>query len=526
MRKGAQVKKRFSSLLASIDVPFVVADNDPEIGHVTSDSRQAKEGSVFVAVAGARSDGHRFVLSAWRGGASAMIVQEGFAIPNELSDFPVVTVPDTRVVLARLAASLYGPLEEPMASGIVGLTGTNGKTSTTYMLEAILRGAGHRPGVIGTINYRVGEHIWPAPLTTPSAEMVWELFGKMATVQATHALMEVSSHALDQYRVDALPFRVVGFTNLTQDHLDYHGDFETYFAAKQRLFSELVEVDGRAVINADDPVGERLAASSRAPVWTYSVQADSQADMVATNVSIGIHGIKADVLLRMMADDADQQAPVMQLESPLLGAFHLHNLLLACGVALALGVDVSAVEAGVRSLASVPGRLERVPHQREASCGFPVLVDYAHTPDALTQILKSLRPLCEGRLIVVFGCGGDRDQGKRPLMGEAVATGADICLVTSDNPRTEQPEQIIEHIMVGVEPHMSLFSPKTAPETTRGAWQHPDRKEAIAQAIQMAQAGDIVVIAGKGHEEYQIIGETRFPFSDREVARAQLAQLP
>lgn len=525
-RERMAEKRALSTLLQSIEQSLPTGCIDPSIERVTSDSRLAKAGSIFVAIRGTRNDGHAFVESAWQAGASALVVQEEYTPPSQIDNVPFIYVSDTRIALAHLAATLYGPLPRPLRHQTVGLTGTNGKTSTTYMLESIVRAAQQRPGVIGTINYRVLDRIWPAPLTTPSPELLWETLERMQEHDASHVFMEVSSHALDQHRIDGVSFQVAGFTNLTQDHLDYHGDLESYLAAKGRLFSELVHPQGRSLLNADDAACEQLQTWSQAPVWTYSTHMERAAHLTAHSIDLGLHGISATIQLQIDPKELPDGTPKQfEIKSPLLGAFHLHNILLSCGVALALGIEVEAIQEGIQNLPHIPGRLERVSHSKTSQWDIPVLVDYAHTPDALEQILKSLRPLCKGRILTVFGCGGDRDQGKRPIMGETVAKASDLCFVTSDNPRTEDPQQIIDHIEVGVRPHQPSFEPRTQPTAERGYWSCLDRRIAIQQAIHCAREGDVVLIAGKGHEDYQIIGEKRYPFSDSEIARSFIEDL-
>lgn len=485
----------------------VESASSTEIIAVTADSRQVKAGALFVALVGERWDGHDFLEAVVMSGAAAVLVQEGKALPP-LGNAIAIPVPDTRALWGPLTAAWAGPLPAPLSQRVAGVTGTNGKTTTSYLLEAILLQQGQRPGVLGTVSYRVGEHIIPAALTTPTPTLLWRTLSRMVKQQADAIVMEVSSHALHQYRVDGLPFQVAGFTNLSQDHLDYHESMEAYFNEKARLFEELLSSEGTAVINVDDDYGQQLVPRSRGEVWRYSTTPGTEAEIYIEAPDIGLHGIRAQV---------HTPKGSFLLESPMLGAFNLSNLLLASGMALALGVSPEGVAAGIKAMTGVPGRLEQVAHQLP----FTVVVDYAHTPDALKNVLATLRPLCEGRLIVAFGCGGDRDQRKRPLMGAAVAERADLAIVTSDNPRTEEPDAIVAQILPGLDPVMTLCTNPTAPDAT-GYLVEVDRGLAIAQAIQLARDGDIVVIAGKGHEDYQIIGETRYPFDDRVIAARAL----
>lgn len=499
-------RRRLSELLAAIAIAWDPAQEDPWIEAVSADSRQVPQGGLFVALKGALHDGHAYVENAWSMGAAAVVVQQGCDYSREDARGPFVEVPDSRQALALLSAALYGPLQPPLVDQIVGITGTNGKTTSTYLLEAILAQAGHLPGVLGTISYRVGAQLFPAPLTTPSPEILWQNLLRMQQVGASHLLMEVSSHALDQYRIDGLSFQVAGFTNLSQDHLDYHKTMEEYLQAKLRLFSALVKPTGRAVVNLDDPVAARIQEVSRAPVWTYSQVPGKGADIQVLQTDISIEGIQASL-----------QTPMgtFSIQSPMLGAFNLSNLLLACGISLALGVSIEDIQQGVRLMPAVPGRMEVVQHPLD----FQIVVDYAHTPDALAQVLACLKPLCRGRLLVVFGCGGDRDRAKRPLMGQVVAETADVCIVTSDNPRTEAPDTIIQDICAGIVSSHRLLSEEDLAAGERGFLTCLDRGKAIQKAVAIAQSDDVVLIAGKGHETYQVVGTVRYPFDDRIKAR-------
>lgn len=500
--------KCLSDILRGLDKQSVNFVNDPVIHGVTSDSRQIDPGKIFVALAGEHVDGHRFVEAAFLSGASAIIVKEGYEPPDSQKGLKLIEVEDTRLALANIAATLYGPLPSPMVERIVGLTGTNGKTTVSYLVESILLAAKRLPGILGTINYRVGSRIFPAVHTTPPPELLWQTIGHLLKEGATDLVMEVSSHALHQSRVDGLGFTVAGFTNLTQDHLDYHKDFQDYLAQKSRLFGELLSPNGRAILNADDASFPTLLSLSRAPVWSYSLDSNSDADIKVLEQEIGIKGTKVEV-----------QTPkgLLSIESSLIGSFNVSNLLLACGVALALDIPKEFIEKGIHELPAVPGRMESIPH----SLPFQVVVDYAHTPDALRNVLQTLRVLCRKRLIVLFGCGGDRDQGKRQLMGVAAAQIADIVIVTSDNPRNEDPEQIIEQILPGVTSERSLLEQSFHSEK-RGYWVCVDRRKAIQKAIEIAEQDDLILIAGKGHESYQIVGERQYPFDDRVISASAL----
>ena len=395
--------------------------------------------------------------------------------------------------------------------------GTNGKTTVTYLIESILQTAGFVVGVLGTVNYRYGEKTFPAPNTTPESFEMQKIIREMSDHGITHIVAEVSSHALDLKRVDDCAFDLGIFTNLTQDHLDYHRTMDNYFQAKKRFFSEVLPAGGKkrpqnTIVNVDDPWGRRLlrelGPESASGHLTYGIE--SPCDITASPFRLSLDGIEATLLL------GGERLPV---SSSLMGRFNLSNILAAAAASFALGIPGGCIRDGIAALIQVPGRLEKV-----STAGQPaVFVDYAHTDDALRRVLESLSLFRTGRLITVFGCGGDRDRGKRPLMGEAVSADSDLVIVTSDNPRTEDPLSIIREIETGI--RMVKYAGAGDParhSTGRGYLVIPDRKAAIAAAIGLADARDIVLIAGKGHEDYQIIGTKRFPFDDRATAREEL----
>ncbi|MGH7369966.1 MAG: UDP-N-acetylmuramoyl-L-alanyl-D-glutamate--2,6-diaminopimelate ligase, partial [Candidatus Methylomirabilaceae bacterium] len=389
---------------------------------------------------------------------------------------------------------------------LVGVTGTNGKTTTTYLVESILRRAGHTVGLIGTIVYRCGDLVLQAARTTPEAPDLQELLQRMVDLGATSAVMEISSHALALHRVDGCEFDVAVFTNLTQDHLDFHGSMKSYRKAKLALFEGLGSettkaIEKAAVINRDDPAADLFLAASKTRRYTYSVE--GPADLWATDLRIGPDGIRCR-LHGVWGTTA--------IQSPLLGRYNLSNILAAAGAGLHVGATLAQVAEGISALDRVPGRCERIEEGQE----FGVVVDYAHTPDALQRVLQMARECCPGRLIALFGSGGDRDRGKRPLMGEAAVRLADFTVITSDNPRTEDPHGIIGEVEEGA---------KKVWGKGKGYVIIPDRAMAIREALSLAQRGDMVVIAGKGHEAYQIIGDRRLPFDDRQVAREALREL-
>ena len=461
----------------------LVGDAAVPVGKVTSDSREVGPRDVFVAVRGLRSDGHAFISTAIANGAAAVVVeheQPGLAVPQ-------IIVPSGAAALGVLTARELGDPAKAMT--LVGITGTNGKTTTTYLVESILAAAGHTVGVIGTVTYRWGTTSFDAPYTTPTPRVLHETFAKMRADGVTHVVMEVSSIAISMDRVAGIDFTVAAFSNLTQDHLDVHGSMEAYRDAKRLLFSRHLH-GGTAVVNVDDPEGLGMAAG--APGRVIRVSADGHpADLRVVSQESTVRGIRARF--------ATPRGEIGIEAKPLIGKYNVDNLALAVGICEALGIAHEAIAAGIAKLPGVPGRVERVPNKADLD----IFVDYAHTPDALRNVLSALRPLTKRRLICVFGCGGDRDPTKRPKMGAAVAELADLAVVTSDNPRSENPRVIIDQILPGV-PKAFLVE--------------VDRASAIRAAIAEAVPGDVVCIAGKGHEDYQIVGTTKHHFDDREQA--------
>ncbi len=465
---------------------------------VTYDSRRVGPGSVFVALRGLVADGNAFAPQAAARGAIA-IVSDGEARADV--HVPWLQVADARAALASIADEFFGHPSRQMS--VVGITGTNGKTTTAYLLSAIFEQAGITCGLAGTITYRVGNEERPASRTTPESSDMQQLLREMADRGCGACVMEVSSHALALKRADAIRFRAAVFTNLTRDHLDFHGDMDAYFAAKRRLF-DLLPADGAAVVNLDDPRGRSLIDTGRRTV-TYAI--DRPADVTPGRLSFSLEG------LRFQA--STPRGPV-NVDSRLVGRPNVYNALAAIATAVALDLPTSAIERALATLPGVAGRFEIV---SSASDDITVIVDYAHTDDALKNLLETARPLAPKRLITVFGCGGDRDRSKRPLMGAVVARLSDVVIVTSDNPRSEEPARIIEDIMRGISP---------AADRGRAAGQRQshlkivDRRRAIERAIAVAQPGDMVLLAGKGHERTQVIGEKVLPFDDAAVAREAL----
>jgi UDP-N-acetylmuramoyl-L-alanyl-D-glutamate--2,6-diaminopimelate ligase len=484
---------RLSELVARLPGAALHGDPALEVSQVTYDSRRAAPGAVFVAIRGLASDGNDFVEHARRKGAVAVVSERE---PRGAGAW--VRVDSAREALAVLSAAALG--DPASALDLVGVTGTNGKTTTAYLVDSAVRAAGEPCGLVGTVEYRVGARVAEAVRTTPEASDLQALFREMVDAGCRRAVLEVSSHSLALARVHGLRFRVAVFTNLTRDHLDFHGDMDAYFAAKRVLFDTLLREDGHAIVNLDDDRAPELRRASRGTVWTYSL-ASPAADLVAE-----------DVLLTLAGTRFRARTPVgtLALETRLLGRFNVQNALAAAGAALALGLPKEAVERGIAALAGVPGRMERV----DAGQPFTVLVDYAHTDDALRNLLETVRGLGPRRVVTVFGCGGDRDRTKRPLMGAVAARLSDTLVLTSDNPRSEPPEAILDEIRRGI--------PAARAADTLVL---PDRREAIARALEMGEPGDVVVIAGKGHEPYQVLRERTVPFDDRQVAREALARL-
>jgi UDP-N-acetylmuramoyl-L-alanyl-D-glutamate--2,6-diaminopimelate ligase len=476
---------------------------DPEILRVTGDSREVIPGALFCALPGASTDGHAFAAEAARRGAVAVIAER----PVECAPARLLLAPSARRAMAHSAANYHGCPGDAMQ--LVGVTGTNGKTTVSYLVEACARAAGRPTGVVGTVTHRFPGVARAAAHTTPESTALQALLAEMRDAGTSLVVMEVSSHALAQERVAGLRFAAAGFTNLSRDHLDYHRDMEGYFAAKRRLFVEHLAPDGVAVINARDPWGARLAdqlGPGRA-AWRFGTRAGD--DLRAEGARLSIAGIEATV--------QTPHGPLF-LDSPLVGEHNLENLLCAAGLALAAGLPPAAVQEGLSTSTGAPGRLERIDAR-----GVATFVDYAHTDDALARALEALRVLEARRVVVVFGCGGDRDRGKRPLMGAVAGRGADLAIVTSDNPRTEDPMRIIAEI----EPGLSQAGRprRTAAEAVAGEAGYvvePDRRAAIELAVACARPGDAVLIAGKGHEATQLVGAERRHFDDREEARRAL----
>ncbi|MGD0336476.1 MAG: UDP-N-acetylmuramoyl-L-alanyl-D-glutamate--2,6-diaminopimelate ligase [Candidatus Omnitrophota bacterium] len=467
--------------------------NDFEVKGITCDSGSVSRGFIFVAIKGALCDGRRFLPQAIAKGASAIVLQARYKPIALDKKIIVLSVRDARLALAKLAAEFYGNLSRKIK--VAGVTGTNGKTTITYLIEEIIRQAGYRPGVIGTINYRFCNKVIPAKNTTPGPVQLQSLLSDMRKAGCKYCVMEVSSHALEQARIEGIDFHSAIFTNLTQDHLDYHKTLEKYFEAKAKLFRDLPK-RAFAVINNDDSYGRRLKKITRAEVVTYGIEKSS--DVRASNLKIKSNG--TEFLLEAKGIKAI-------LKIPLIGIHNVYNVLAAAAWALKAGIGAAVIRKALEDFRGVPGRLERIPSAAE----FSVFVDYAHTQDALKNVLGNLRKVCGGRIITVFGCGGDRDKTKRPKMGRTVCSISDYAIITSDNPRSERPEKIIADIKRGI--------------STKNFCVIADRRQAILKALFLAGPGDLVLIAGKGHENYQVIKDRILHFDDRETVEECLKYL-
>lgn len=514
---------RLKELMEAGEVEEVKGDMNQMITGLAYDSRKVKKGQLFFAVPGARADGHDFALEALQRGAAAVVAERRTPLPHGAA---WVRVRSVRRAMGIWSALFFACPSRRMV--LVGVTGTNGKTTVTYLLESIFSVAGMVPGVIGTVNYRYQGCTIPAPHTTPESIDLQALLAEMVEAGVKSVAMEVSSHALEMERVRGIDFDGALFTNLTRDHLDFHLDMERYFSAKSSLFTEFLKTSSKskkfAVVHGGDPKGRELLGKIRElGLEVLSYGRGSEWDIHPLGLEEDLNGLRGKISVK------DQE---IDFSSRLIGAANLENILGAVGVGFGLGLPTHTISEGIARLESVPGRLEQV----DNSLGVSVLVDYAHTPDALERVIGAMRPLTSGKLIVLFGCGGDRDRGKRPLMGEIAARLSDLVVLTSDNPRTEEPVRILEEIEEGVRKagitkfqisdHKSQSSDlRSEILNLRSYLVEPERRAAIRLALQMARAGDLVLIAGKGHEDYQIVGPKRIHFDDREVAREELEKL-
>jgi UDP-N-acetylmuramoyl-L-alanyl-D-glutamate--2,6-diaminopimelate ligase len=491
-RKGMELEQ----LIRDLKDPVVTGSLDRRITSLCYDSREAGPGSLFVAIRGNVFDGHSFIEQAIDRGAIAIVAEE----PGLTQRATHIQVSDTRDALARLAVTFYSNPSKQLR--MIGVTGTNGKTTTTYLIKHLLERAGQRTGLLGTVSYEIGERILPATRTTPESLDLQSILAQCVDARCVNVAMEVSSHALELERVDGISFRVAIFTNLTQDHLDFHGGMKEYFESKAKLFAGLRSNEGKnrtAIINVDDMYGQQLIArfGRELPIITFGLGV--RADFRASNFRIEATGTSYQL---------DVKGKSFLVRLPLIGRFNIYNSLAALATVQSLGLDVRAAVLALARAPQVPGRLEAVRAKRQ----FQVFVDYAHTDDALFNVIKTCRDLNPSRLIVVFGCGGNRDKGKRSLMGAVADQNADYSIITSDNPRKEDPVQIMRDIEAG-------FKSKRFESIV-------DRTQAIGRAIQLAQSRDIVLIAGKGHEKYQEFADRTIPFDDIEVAARALEDNP
>jgi UDP-N-acetylmuramoyl-L-alanyl-D-glutamate--2,6-diaminopimelate ligase len=492
---AARVAVRLVKLLRGVETRAAVTHGDLEILEIAYDSRLVNSRTLFAAIRGEKTDGNKFVADAVARGAVAVISEQEIAatLPAE---FPWILVADARKALAITAANYYARPAEILK--LIGVTGTNGKTTTSYLVDSVLRAAGCQVGLLGTIGYRLVSDPLPAPNTTPESLDLQKYLARIVRAGGTHAVLEASSHALAMDRLWGCPFAVAIFTNLTRDHLDYHKTFEDYFAAKRRMFEGTgAPPPAMAVINRDDEYGQKLSGLA-ARTLTYGLE--SGADITTRKPTLTLSGLEFT---------AETPAGKIEIRSNLVGRPNVYNILAAVGTGVALNLSKEVIAAGIAHLSAVPGRFERI----DGGQPFLVIVDYAHTDDALRNLLATARELNpDGRIITLFGCGGDRDRTKRPLMGEAAGRGSDIVVLTSDNPRSEDPLLIINDAIVG------------AQRTKAKVFIEPDRQKAIELALDEARAGDIVLLAGKGHETVQVLRDRTVEFDDRAVARRILSQ--
>jgi len=488
-------------LIENINIQNLAGDMNVDISGVNYDSRKIGPGDLFVAMRGYTQDGHNFIGDALSRGAAAILsemptntlIEDIGEKPNQMPVF--IRVSDSRRALSKVAVAFY---EQPFRNmNLIGITGTNGKTTTSYLLESILMAAGRNPGVIGTINHRISGSVLKSSVTTPESLDLMKIFREMADQGATDVVMEVSSHALDQGRVADCPFRTVLFTNISRDHLDYHQSMDDYFKAKSLLFTKLQGNASKgavkSIINVDDPRGKELVTLSMTETITYGLQ--NSCDVTAKNVSVSRKGLRARLIFKGNNE--------IDICASLIGNFDIYNIMAAASAAISLGVDFESIVSGIENMKGVPGRMELVPNTRSLT----IVVDYAHTPDALEKALEAAKEITRGRILTVFGCGGDRDRGKRDEMGRVAGQHSQKVFITSDNPRSEDPAAIADEIEKGV---IASGQKDYVIEL--------ERAEAIRMAVEAAFEEDLVLIAGKGHEDYQIMGKVKRAFDDRVVA--------
>jgi UDP-N-acetylmuramoyl-L-alanyl-D-glutamate--2,6-diaminopimelate ligase len=476
--------QQLRKLLSALPSKEASGELDLKIKKIEYDSRQVKLGDLFVALRGFSEDGHQYVHSAIKSGAMVVVVEK----EGDYRSQAKVVVPDTREALALLSSQFYGHPSKKLT--LVGITGTNGKTTTSYLIRSIIEQSGKKAGLIGTIAYRMDDEKTKATNTTPESLDLQRMFTRMLKANISSAVMEVSSHALALHRVDGTQFDVAVFTNLNHEHLDFHQTMDAYRNAKGLLFKKLKEKNSCAVINMDDPSWRYFTQQVETKYMTYSLN-DPNADFFTTNFICTPEKSLIDV---------STPSGELRLELKLVGESNIYNALASVTTGFALGIDPKTVKSGLEAIAGVSGRMERI----QAGQDFNIWVDYAHTPHAFERLLKTARKLTKGRLIFLFGCGGDRDQGKRPLMGKVAGEFADVVFLTEDNPRSEDPAAIVHQIMHGIEDKSKVRVVI-------------DRKEGIRQALEIAKVGDSLILAGKGHEDYQVIGGKKIHFSDKET---------
>ena len=474
---------KLSNLLLNLDVLKVRGNDDIEVEGIAYNSKNVQKGYLFVCITGFKTDGHKFAIDAVAKGASAVIVEKDIELPEWVT---VIKVEDTRKALALLSAAYFDYPAQKMK--LIGVTGTNGKTTTTYLIKSILQKAGYKTGLVGTISNIIGDKVIDSKNTTPESYDLQKMFNEMVQQRIDYCVMEVSSHSLELKRVAGCQFSVGIFTNLTRDHLDFHKTFENYLNAKLKLFSQ----SGTAVINIDDQYSDRILSSINIPAVTYSEKRNSD-----------VRAEKLKITSKYSSFTLKYKGSETEIKLPLPGKFNVYNALGAAAACICEGISLDVIKEGLESAPGVPGRSEVIDSGR----GFTIIIDYAHTPDGLENILNTVHEYAKSRIITLFGCGGDRDKTKRPIMGEIAGKLSDICVVTSDNPRTEDPESIIRDILPGVE--------KTGVDFRV----IPNRREAIRAALSIAGNDDVVLIAGKGHETYQVLKEGTIHFDEREIVR-------
>lgn len=478
------MKMKLSDLVQDLGVACMAADR--EISFITDNSKKVENGCIFVCIEGKHFDGHTKAKEALENGAAAVVVQKDMGLREQ------ILVDNTRAAYARLCAAFFGHPERKLR--IIGVTGTNGKTTSCFIIKSVLDSMGYKTGLIGTVKNIVGDKEYPAVLTTPDCYDLFSLFKEMVDSGCEFCTMEVSSQALDQRRVEGVHFEAAIFTNLTRDHLDYHGSFENYMAAKHMLF----ENASLSIVNIDDEAAEYMLDGTDGRKVTFSVN-NNDCDYSAKNIRISSSGVKYELV---------SNSNIGRIRFTVPGKFSVYNSMGAAVCLVEMGMDFKGVLDGLEKCVGVPGRMEVVPTETP----YTVLIDYAHTPDGLENVLGCVREITEGKVITVFGCGGDRDRTKRPIMGDIAAQLSDVAVVTSDNPRSEDPDAIIDDILEGVKKHISKIVVE------------PDRRKAISKALSMAHEGDIVVLAGKGQETYQILADGKIHFDEREVVAEILAE--